>query len=261
MKRSVIIILGLLLAAAVFGILPGPGYSREIKSVLEIPRYFTQSIGLDYPDILDDRYYAFTLDDYLKPPPPPITDPESFKLKRLPYKGKIKTINNASPHGGWLRYYDITIGFFVDSLMGYVSWTGSSVPEGLGRKTDKKHPGFYLIPPNAGRETELSQIETDSLFGFINELLVDCFNISSEADFISKFENVFGDSSRTEFYGRYETVDNDISVGGWLGKFTSIAIFTNFTDVKSFLEQTERFFRLPPLIRENIIVFEKKKST
>jgi hypothetical protein len=261
MKKFVTIFLFLLLAAAVYGILPGSGYSSEIISILDPPPdYFTQSLGTDHPDILDDRYYAFTLEEYIKPPPPPIADPESFKLKRLPYKGKIKTINNDSPHGGWLRYYTITIGSFVDSLLGNVWWTGSSSIMGDGRKEDNKHPGFYLNPPNAVRETELSQIEKDSLFGSINELLINRFNLSRDVEFISKFENVFGDSSRTEFYGRYEFVDNDISVGGWIGKFTSIAIFTNFTDVNSFLEQAERFYRLPPVNRDKIIVYEKKKE-
>jgi hypothetical protein len=65
---------------------------------------------------------------------------------------------------------------------------------------------------------------------------------------------------RTEFYGRYETVDNDISIGGWFGKFVSIAVFTDFTDVNSSLEQAKRFFRLPPVVRDNIIVYEKNKE-
>lgn len=260
MKRSVIIKLFLFPAAVVYGIMPGSGYSKEITSVLDLPDYLAQSLGTDYPDILDDRYYAFTIDDYLKPPPPPITDPQKFKLKRIPYKDKIKIINHDSSFGGWPGYYSISIGPFVDSLMGNVSWTGSSVPEGLDRKTDKTHPGFYLNPPNTGSRSELSQIEKDSLFSSIDELLQNRYHISKEAEYISKYENLFGDSSRTEFYGRYETVDNDVSIGGWFGKFVSIAVFTDFTDVASFLELAERIFRLPPLNRENIVVYENKKE-
>jgi hypothetical protein len=245
MVRSVIIILSLLLAGAVYGILPGSGYSSEIKSVFDPPDYFAQSLGTDQPDVLDNKYYRYTLEEYLKPPHPPITDPESFKLKRLPYKGKMKTINHDSQYGGWLRYYSISIGSFVDSLMGNVWWTGSSLGSDLGRKNSR---------------SELNQIEKDSLFSSINELLHNRYHISEEAEYISKYENLFGDSSRTEFYGRYETVDNDISIGGWFGKFVSIAVFTDFTDVASFLEQAEWFLRLPPLNRENIIVYEKKKE-
>jgi len=260
MRRFVTIFLFLLLAAAVYWILPDSGYSSEIKSVLEIPRYFTRSLGTDKPDILDDRYYAFTLDEYLKPPPPPITDPESFELSRLSHKGKVETIRHGLSLDAWPRYCSISIGSFIDHLMGTDWWARSSSMLGEGRNKDKKHPGFYLNPPNAVRETELSQIEKDSLFSSVNELLINRFSISRNADFISKFENVFGDSSRTEFYGRCETVDNDISIGGWFGKFTSIAVFTDFTDVESFLEKAGEFLRLPPINRENIIVYEKKKE-
>jgi len=149
---------------------------------------------------------------------------------------------------------------FVDSFFGDLRIMDLSSPTvDDSRKKDLKYPGFYLNPPSSGIKSEFSQTETVPFNKLLNESLGERLLPLQAANFtfVYKFDKVAGDPARSEFFGKAEKEGIYISVGGWFGKFASIGVFADFTDIDSFLENVDTYFNLPPIDKENVIVHKK----
>ncbi|UCC81094.1 MAG: hypothetical protein JSW64_06975 [Candidatus Zixiibacteriota bacterium] len=233
MKRSAIIIL--------IGLCSIAGYGSEITTLPKPPDYFAKSLAANPVDLLDDRY----------------------ALKSLQSAASIRhrtvhELDNTSPDDPWITYCHVELTSFTDSLLGNISRNDLSPVTTGGRSRNKKYPGFYLNATRMGSRSALSQFEKDSLYNSVNKLLQSRFHIPREIDFISKYENVFRDSARTEFFGRTDIENVKISIGGWSGKFISVAIFNEYKGANSFLKKAFDYFRLPALKKEKIVVHKKR---
>jgi hypothetical protein len=222
------------------------------------PGYYGHPAGSNPIDILDDTIWRGVPRHYFYHPPlPPSQNSGASKSPALAQINSVNTIRRHSSDGNGQPYCLVELGSFADSLMGNIWWNSSSSSISVGRSRDKKYPGFYLNSPNKRASSGLSHIDRNTLSDLFSELLLSRPYLPENIDFILKYDNVLGDSTRTEFFGRTEIEGAKISIGGWYRKFISIAIYTDFANIDSFLEKAIISFNLPPLDREEVAVYEK----
>jgi hypothetical protein len=260
MKRSVIIILILLSGTVVYGdwlkFYYTNGSSHEEPPPVP-PGYFDHPVNTNPVGLFENAFEwkAIPRPFYHPPAPPSEQIVEHKTPAQIQYSSTA--IRDNSSDSDWMRYCVISLGYMTDSFLGNIWWNGSSLGSSIGRSENKKNPGFYLIPPQTGSKSGLSSIERDTLSNLIKELLQAHLYSPQLIDFNSKYNDAFGDSTRDEFFGRALVDENEISVGGWLGKFISLGIFADFTDVGSFLDRAVTSFKLPPVDKDKVAVYGK----
>jgi len=222
------------------------------------PDYFDHPVNTNPIGIFYDEEFRWkpVNHDLVHPPLPYV---ENLHLPETPALTQISSsaIRDKSSNYDVFIYCCIQPSSFTDSILGNI-WDNplSQLPP-LGRKEDKKYPGFYLIPPPMGSKSGLTDVEKDTISNLVKELLREHLYSPQLMEFVYKYTEVCGDCIRDEFFGRAITMENEISVGGWFGKFVSLGIFADYSDVGSFLDIAITSFKLPPVDKNNVAVYEK----
>ena len=225
---------------------------------LEPPDYFKHPMGTNPVDIFWDAYMEPWCQWFFHPPLPGLYSLTENNTMVLNQNSIIDEYDINSQQDFWQSLSIVTISPFIDSVLGNV-WRDDprSSQLLLGRMKNIKYPGFYLNPPPMGSASDLTQSESEMLNELPDDLLWNHLHFDKYTDFILKYVNVLGDSSRNEFFGRTVVNDTKVSIGGWFGKFISIAVYEEFTDLDSFLEKAIISFKLPPLNRDNVRIHKK----
>jgi hypothetical protein len=225
------------------------------------PDYYDHPVNTNPISLFEDEEveWADVICSLYHPPLPPSEQIVERETPALTQYSSTAIRNNSADYD-LMRYCGIGLGRFTDSILGNIWWTGSSLGSSLGRSEDKKYPGFYLIPPKTGSKSGLSGVERDTLNNLLSELLRAHLYSPQLIDFVSKYEDIFGDSTRDEFFGRTIIEENEISTGGWFGQFISLGIFADFEDVGSFLDKAVTSFKLPPVDKDKVAVYERNNK-
>jgi hypothetical protein len=248
---------------------PGDFMKFRSKIVIDIMGFLSILCGLDHAsgtnpvDIFDDAIGVKVVNNFQHLPIPSPQMEVVNNSSNTKEKDIIRDSLDELPDSLIWTYCFLDITPFIDSFLGDLRIIDLSSPTtDFGRRRDIKHPGFYLNPPSTGLKSEYSQAETEEFNKLLKESLGDQCRSLQAADFafVYKFDKVIGDPDRTEFFGKAEKDGIKISVGGWLGKFASIAVFVDFTDIDSFLEKADIYFNLPPLEIEKVVIHKKNNE-